>query len=331
MKHEFCLTSKLLGRVLFLSRQRRRISALKALIKMNILRNQIVALIFCFAVFSVGSVYANSLFKGGDVIWNAGNNVFFKYANQDKTIFGKNDHPVEVTAQDISTVLGSLKIRNKELPVAEEKLQPVFSAKQTKLLGDYLAIGLKNAKPDQDVIFAMEKSKRRLLGLQSDRLFVAGRAFYKDDKLNVIVGDYDRPRDEGYEAAYDPTNVGIVRYHFDYGSREKISSNFSKTIVKVDGVKHKKVDNTQRDNWLVIDVQAAFAANARNAKNRQQEATARKREEIREILDSEAAPSVKRSTPSLEDRFTTLQQLKDKGLITDEEYAEKRKQLLIEL
>ncbi len=298
---------------------------------MNILRNSIITSIFTVAVFSGSCVFATNPFKGGDVIWKAGNNQFFKYANQDKSNSGENDHPVELTAKGLTTVLGSLKFREQESPVKEQKLQPLFSAKQAKLMGQYLAIGLENAKPEQDVIFALEKSNRRLLGLKSDQLFVAGRAFYQDAKLNIIVGDYDRPRDAGYEAAYDPTNVGIVRYHFDYGSRAKISSNFSKTIVKVDGVKHKKIDNAQRENWLVIDVQAAFAANTRNARNRQLEETARKREEIREILDNDAVPSVKSLTPSLEDRFTTLQQLKDKGLITDEEYAEKRKQLLNEL
>lgn len=35
------------------------------------------------------------------------------------------------------------------------------------------------------------------------------------------------------------------------------------------------------------------------------------------------------ATRSLEERFTTLKRLKDKGLITDEEYAQKRKPLLL--
>ena len=298
---------------------------------MNILRNQIVTLIVSVAVFSASSIFASNLFKDGDVIWKAGNNVFFKYADQNKNDLGANDHPVELAAKQISTVLGLLKLRDKELAVTQENLQPAFTVQQTKLLSRYLASGLKNAKPAQDIIFALEKSNRRLLGLKSDRLLVAGRAFYRDGKLNIIVGDYDRPRDESYEAAYDPTNVGIVRYHFDHGSRAKSSRGFSKAFVTVDGVENKQLDDVQRENWLVIDVKQALAANARNATIRQQEETARKREEVRKILGSEEHSSVKSATPTLEERFTTLQQLKEKGLITDEEYTEKRKQLLDEL
>ncbi len=298
---------------------------------MNIMKKSIAALVFACLLVSACSAFADSLFKSGNVIWEAGNNIYFKYAEQDKTGFGKNDHPVKLTAAELNAVLGSLNIRDNDQRVAEEKLLPVFSAKQAKLLGQYLAIGLENAKPDQDIVFALEKSNGRLLGLKSDQLFVAGRVFYKEDKLNVIVGDYDRPRDQGYEAAYDPTNVGIVRYHFDHGSRAKSSRGFKKAIVKVDGVEHKKLEDTQRNNWLVIDVKAALAADAQNVTIRKREETAKKREEIRKILGSEVAPSATSASPTLEERFSTLQSLKDKGLITDEEYAQKRKQLLDEL
>ncbi len=33
------------------------------------------------------------------------------------------------------------------------------------------------------------------------QVFVAQRSFVKNDKLNLIIGDYNKPRDIGYEAA----------------------------------------------------------------------------------------------------------------------------------
>lgn len=290
------------------------------------MKNHIVALFFIFLTLSPASVFAT-----GAVIWEAGNNVFFKYADPDKSRFGNNDHPVELNAEEISTVLGLLKIRGKDDHGSGKKPKPVFPIQQADMLGRYLAKGLENAKPDQDIVFALEKSGTRLLGLKRDRFFVAGRAFYKDHKLNVIIGDYDRPRDEGYEAAYDPTHVGIVRYNFDHGSRSKSSKGFKKAIVKVDGVENKQLEKTQRGNWLVIDVKAASEADARMTSLRKQEEMAKKREELRETLGSDETGRPKSATRSLEERFITLKRLRDKGLITDEEYAQKRKQMLNDL
>ncbi|MGI9284968.1 MAG: SHOCT domain-containing protein [Pseudomonadales bacterium] len=295
------------------------------------MKNQFVALFFTLLIFSPGSVFAASIFKNGDVIWEAGNNVFFKYAGQDKASFGNNDHPVKLNAKELSAVLGLLKVQEEDHRVSEQELEPAFSVQQTNMLGRYLAQGLGNAKPNQDIIFAMEKSGSRLRGLTTDQYFVAGRAFYKDNKLNVIIGDYDRLRDEGYEAAYDPTHVGIVRYNFDHGSRSKSSNGFKKTIVKTIGVENKRLKNAQRHNWLMIDMNVALEADADKTAMREKEEKVKKRKELEEILGSEETIGSKKATPSLEERFTTLKRLKEKGLITEEEYAQKRKQLLNDL
>ena len=80
---------------------------------------------------------------------------------------------------------------------SDKEKQLIFTEKQIELLSKFLVKGLIQAKANQDIIFALEKTYSRLLGLKTDRLFVAGRVFYKDDKLNIIIGDYDRARDEG--------------------------------------------------------------------------------------------------------------------------------------
>ncbi len=68
------------------------------------------------------------------------------------------------------------------------------------------------------------------------------------------------------------------------------------------------------------------------------EEQARKRQELKELLASEevnpshpAAAVSATPTRSFEERLTTLNQLRDKGLISDEEYAMKRKQILDDL
>lgn len=302
---------------------------------MNILKNQKNTYFLTVLMLSFVSFFTTDLFAGGKVIWEKSSNEYFKYADQDKPNSGKNDHPVELEEKEIIAVLELLKIRETDRDLAEEKLKPVFTAKQSKLLGLYLAKGLKNANPEQDIIFAMEKNGSEFLGgLISAQYFIAGRAFYKDRKLNIILGDYDRPRTKGYEAAYDPTNVGIARYYFDHGKRSKGPKGFTLAIVAVDGVENKQIKNTRRDDWLVVDVQGATEAIASKTRMHKEEEMEVKRKEIRQIMATEEInqPRIVRKVPdSLEERLTILKRLREKDLITVEEYAQKRKQILDEL
>ncbi len=305
------------------------------LIVMNISEHRIVTLISAFLLFFSNSSFSVAFSAGEDVIWEAGVNVYFKYADQDKSNFGKNDHPVELNAAEIRTVLESLKLREKDKVASDTELKSVFSNEQANMLSRYLSQGLKNARPGQDIIFAIEKSvPRSFFLLKPNRFFIAGRAFYKDNKLNIIIGEYDRRRNDAYETIYDPTHVGSLRYHLDHGRRSKSSKGFDKAIVMVDGVEIKQLNGTRREDWFVIDVQAASEAYHRMTRVREQEETESKRKELQELLGSEeTARPVKRprSLGTLEERLTILERLKDKGLITDEEYARKRKEMLDEL
>jgi len=311
---------------------------------MKMFNNKIITLYLTSLIFLPASVLAINFLEDEDVIWEAGKNVFIKYAEQDNSNFGQNDHPVELKVEEIHKALGSLKILENDRTDSDQEQQSVFTVDQIDMLSQYLAKGLTKAKPNQDINFALEKTFKKSFGLKSDRLFVAGRAFYKDQKLNIILGDYDRATDEGFEAAYDPTHVGIVRYHFDHGRRTKSSKGFRKPIITVQGVENKQLKETRRSDWLVIDLKLASEASDLRASMLKTEEQARKREELKELLGSEEAspiqpaaavpatvPAIVPATRSFEERLTTLNQLRDKGLISDEEYAIKRKQILEDL
>ena len=95
-------------------------------------------------------------FTDNDIIWQASANEIIKYIDQDTSSLGENDHPANLTAKEISTILASLKFREQE----EDNF--VFTDQQANLLGRYLEEGLKAALPHQDIIFVMEKSVKRL-------------------------------------------------------------------------------------------------------------------------------------------------------------------------
>jgi len=300
------------------------------------MKNKLIAVLCTLLLFISGPSVALSLFKDDSVIWQSETNVYFKYTAQDKGRTSSNDHPAKLREKEISTALGQLTIQNKK------DTTPLFSDKQVNLLAQHLVTGLSNAAPDQDVSFALQKEKKRTtgLGLSPDKLFVAGRAFYKDNRLNIIIGDYDRPRDIGFEAAYDPTHVGIVRYSFDHGSRKQKAKQFKVKLVKTSGIETK---SSKFNNWLVIDLKVATKALVAQEKKQKQQAYEAKRDEIREILASDgiipSQPTTNTTvsttpdtrTPTPEKRLTTLKSLNDKGLITDKEYADKRAQILDEI
>lgn len=318
---------------------------------MKIFNKPVSSLLLCFLILLPESTFAIDLFgeKDEGIIFQAGKNVYLKYADQEKSSFGKNDHPVELDNEEISKSLELLEIVGEDYSNSE----PVFTHQQINLLSKNLMKGLANAKPDQDIIFALSKSTSRLFGLKSGQYFVAGRAFYKDGKLNIIIGDYNRPRNEGYENAYDPTHVGIVAYNFNHGKRSKNFGKFDQIIAEVKGIENKQINGNLREDWFVIDLQLAAETNETKATSSKKEEMAKKRKELLEILGSEgygaggaaAYESKERrrikeeearrrkeqqegGADNLEKRLTTLKQLKDKGLISDEEYALKRNRIL---
>jgi hypothetical protein len=311
---------------------------------MNIQKNQFTALIISLLLLIPSSAFAAGFFQSNDVIWEENKNVFFKYTEHRGRKLGNNNHPAKLNPKKISAVLSQLTFKpNKSasffsIKTKSKNANRLFTHQQVKTLSQQLSKGLGQAKANQDVIFALEKGIPVSLGLNPTQVFVAGRAFVKDNKLNLIIGDYNRPRDIGYEQANDPTRIGVVKYNLDHGSRSKPSRGFKIIIDTFDGIENK------RNNWLVIDTTVAANAYITQERRRKKAELAKKRKELREILGSEEPryreqpkhreEPVQRSPKparSLEERLTTLKALRNKGLITDKEYKVGRAQILKDL
>lgn len=303
---------------------------------MNKSKKYFIALFFIIQICS--PAFAMGFLTDNEIIWQAGANEFIKFTDQDTSSLGKNDHPVVLQAKEINTILVSIKFHEQEKDklATEKNSKSVFTEQQANLLGQYLEQGLKDAKPDQDIIFVMEKSVKRFTLLKPALYFIAGRVFYKNNKLNIIIGDYDRLRNEAFEAVNDPTGTGHIHYSFDYGNRSK-ASGFKKAIISINGIENKQLNSARRADWLVIDLNIASVAIEHMARMREKDEMANRRKELVEVLSSEdtvhidATSNLESVTPSHEERLTELKHLRNKDLITDEEYEQKRKQILDEL
>jgi hypothetical protein len=308
----------------------------------KIYKYQSITLLFSYLIFFSYSSFAE------DVIWKSGLNQYIKYANQDSSKFGDNDHPVDLDEKDIYFALKALEYEEKSLLSYSEQLRYVFTTLQLKILSQTLSKSFKNAKKDQDIIFVLQKAEDKLLGLK-ERTFNAGRMFFKDGKLNIIMGDYEYFRSEAFESAYDPGGQSAVPYNFNFGKRTRRSKAFENTTFISTGIEAKRLEGERRHDWLVIDVKTAAKAylagvNEKNnpvtkadkqlekeaaklAKQRREMRAemARMRKEVQAVSEGSSSSS---SSRSIEERMATLDELLGKKLITQDEYDSKRKEIL---
>jgi len=279
-----------------------------------------------------------------DIIWKSGLNRYIKYEKQESNKFGANDHPVELDEKQIANALKVLEYTVKKL-LAGEVIEPVFTISQLNLLAKQFAKGLKNAKPGQDIIFVIEGTNPKLLVL-TDKYFLSGRVFYKEGKLNIIIGEFNLVRNEAFELVYDPSRKSVP-YTFNFGTRLKSSNKFNGILLPHPGVENKVSFGKFRRDWFILDVPLASQAllakiqelqNPTSRDDRQIQIEEAKLSRERRQMRAEMArmrkemkdinPGAGSSSKTLEERITTLDQLLSKELITQEEYDIRRKEIL---
>ena len=304
---------------------------------------------FCL-FFCAGPVLALDIFSIGEgdeaVIWESGINRYIKYAPQDSTEFGLNDHPATLNREELELALLALQIPDDGFFATDGTLESVFTVAQIKLLSKELPRGFGNARPDQDIILALEKDERKLLGLQ-DKRFLAARAFFKDGRLNIIIGEHDFFRSKAFESAYDPSGRAAVPYDLNNGRRDRASGAFSGVFMNAEGIANKRLD-TLRHDWFVIDVKQAASGYLARRNAAQQDPIARQQDEQLQLeaarmarqrreMRAEMARMRKEmrnlnkpaaDTRSIEARMRTLDELRKKGLISQAEYDMKRREIL---
>jgi hypothetical protein len=207
-----------------------------------------------------------------------------------------NDHPVFLEATQLRTALGSLEF---VLP-KKDKSSPVFEKPELDVLEKYLSNAFEQAGPDEDVAFAVVGDYRAVYGLAKEQMFTSARAFYREGKLNIIFGDIHGK----YYA-----NVDRRIYPLAPGSRFLPSKHEWKLL----GYPYQEFymgPDGQRTDWLVIDL---AAMTARAAMGEKETAT--------------MPPHAK----TVEERLSILNDLKNKKMITEDEYKMKRESILNEL
>ena len=312
---------------------------------MNTINNAFVSFIIFLVLFFSTAVSAVSWFGSDEeIIWEGAVNNYFKYADLDDSAFGKNDHPINFDEEDLINVFSALVYTETGI-LGGEAVVSVFSYSQIRILAEYLSKGLSEAKPNQDIIYSIGGSSKKVIVL-TKKSYTTGSVFYKDNKLNILIGEHNYMRSEAMEKELDRSGRGEIKYNFSYGKRTKKSNKFKESLLSIAGVNQKVVNGKLRQDWIEIDVKIAAEAylaskeeeedsGASSARILKIEAAklAKQRREMRSEMarlrrDMNKKDKAVSSTRSIEDRITTLDELLVKELISKEEYAAKRKEIL---
>lgn len=244
-------------------------------------------------------------------IWEEGSE-FVTVVPQDDAASPANEQPLEISSENIATLLQALRVEPSK-PVEGEEPFPVFTQRERDVLGQAIAQALSIAGPDQDVTFMTMDSRSMGSGGFARKVLVnKGRVFYQGGELNVIFGELRAP--------YRQRNVYGQMYPWPYrdGSRTNASKIRRWRIVQDAGVGHHMEGEEQRNDWIVIDPTVVLALGAEPEKPEPLPAA---------IAAARGAPTTVPGQPA-EERLAVLDDLYDKGLIAEEAYLAKMSSIL---
>ncbi len=230
-----------------------------------------------------------------------------------------NDHPAEFTQERLYEVLASIQLRPEDFGVSipflsgkSEKTMsvPLFTDQSLELLAVHLQEAFQQAKPNEDVTFAIVGLYLSPGAFAKTPKATAGRMFYQGGKLNLILGKVQFEFNERQDRRMYPFTPGNREYVAE-GGWTLIPQGTPPALTMV------------RKDWLAFandwkpTVVAAPAGEKGNGAQPQQPSA------LQQLFSGKAGKTA--------ERLGVLKELRDKGVITEEEYRAKRLTILNEL
>ncbi|MFO1435910.1 MAG: SHOCT domain-containing protein [Gammaproteobacteria bacterium] len=265
-----------------------------------------------------------------------------------------NEHPAEFSADQISMALHALTLQHTGGVIVEKQEDvPLFTDREIAVLAPNIARGLSRAQPDEELTFLISGLHAGVLGKESAA--TTGRVFFVNGKLNLILGEVYKPMvDKGQKERALAAGCGDCpmddrTIYFAPASRYH-KGDLPEPLATAVGVDFAHEGAKLRNDWIVLDVDT-IVANMERQRNRLPPALEKERREAKleaaraaverrqmreemarmrkEMQDGGSSSASSASTAqTAEERIATLDKLKKKGLITQEEYDSRRKAIL---
>ena len=218
--------------------------------------------------------------------------------------------PVQLTADQVATALAGIKIQG------FKQTNTLFSEDEVRRFAPAIAIGLAKANAYQDLIF-VSTGQHSWSGLMAPLLSNSGRIFFADGRLNLILGSAH------VDFLADLRQGSRQAPKFDFGSRGTRAQKVN--ILGVEKGEAKII----REDWIAISIDSVAAPAIVPA------ASANPIDRNRISPVQQAQPAAQ-AAPAAEDpfygkqeaRLRALKRMRDQGLITDEEFQQKRADVL---
>ena len=213
-----------------------------------------------------------------------------------------NNQPVDLTEDLLIGLLSSVQVRD----TLKDKPTPLFTEGALQLIAPYLQQALRKAGPSEDVTFVIVGLYKSLFGYANKPLATSGRMFYRGGKLNLILGIVKDEASVRFRQDATDRDFRVIAV----GSRQEVAEGQWSLIPS-----EERPFELPRKDWVVFDPKAAFAVKTAPVATQQPPISTQ--------------PGKKAERP-LTERLATLNDLKDKGLITDDEYKTKRREIMNE-
>ncbi len=267
---------------------------------------KIIAYVSVILAIPIG-VYA----QGGQ--WQEGE--FVKLVARDGVPGISNNHPLKINPQTLTTILTEIKILPKKSE-DDDVPEPLFSKSKTESLGIQLSEAFGNARPDEDIAFQVMEIVPLLGKLIRKPAYTTGRMFWRNKRLQIVFGSIRRGIAKRKLLGQDAGVINPPRI----GSRERVVDSDYKPAL-FPGTRYAETKSgTVRSDWLMIDPRETLRALSDAEEQTEMRAEMRTENERRATSDN-----------SVEARLRYLKGLRERDLISEENYRYKVRQILDKL
>jgi len=219
-------------------------------------------------------------------------------------------HPFPLSPEEWTRILSSIRVQTRKDTVlfttAKDPPTEAFEPDEIGYLSAALSEAFSRAHPDEWVVFGLSRDRSP----QAVELTTGG-GFVDGPRLHFILANYRHsvPRSNAYGRVWqDPLRTDTAPYF------ELVEGNFQ-TLVRAQGIASGLLKNDGPE--LAIEYKALLTSQPREAGGGG-------------AVENQPAPREPLKPPDarIEERLRVLKRLWDQGLITEEEYRQKKKQLL---
>lgn len=226
---------------------------------------------------------------------------------------GEANHPYTFSDLQMHNLLANIRLNKKYILAKKTEELTVFDPVHLDWMIPYVVKAFQDAKPNEEVVFAM--------------VTPAGKFLIRDDRLTIVRGWVEKERLH----LYFKKLMAKVPNNFDKLSDVSQAMNRSQSInVTLDLQKGQEFGKSMDE--LVLAIPSTESLSLAASETAAPETTAPKKGSASKKKSApEAAAAAPAENASVETRLQQLQKLKDQGLISSKEYETKKKEILKEL